>query len=548
MSFTAIAVGTNAGSGDVVSDDRSDRNAAAAADVTQDAGARGSDPRALLDGSGAPGPGGTGADWIAATPVGASVELRWRRPHELSSVQIVGSNRTAARLSSATMTFSDGAALPVGAVLADPSRPTLVAFMPRAVTALRITFDRIDGTGALALAEVRTYDSGTTPPRTSSGGPAPVSTPSNGVTCASPTSAIPEGLSVACPPSDSIAGAPTTIRARAPAFAGVTATVWPADGSQPAPPVRAPVDAAGQALLTLDTSAVTPGPFVVSVEADAPARPTAQVLVQLYKSGRTDSSPPSGPPSAGRTLVYDEEFDHPVSLSRSGQGADYAAAKPTDSGVQDFGDAVFPDPARGLGNVGTVDGMLRLGAEPLPSGYTDPAGAGRSHTGGMLASARPGGSGFSAQYGYFEARMFAPAAPGTWPAFWLLPSDNLVAPTPSVAEIDAVELYGHDPTGSCQSTHDYRLGRDDGVASCADDRFASVRAAMTWHTYGVAVSPTGNTFYIDGRIVATAPQASGGGAPLFFLVDLALGGGWPVQLGGVADRATLYVDYVRAFV
>ena len=43
--------------------------------------------------------------------------------------------------------------------------------------------------------------------------------------------------------------------------------------------------------------------------------------------------------------------------------------------------------------------------------------------------------------------MLAPAAPGTWPAFWMLPSDNLIKPQPVVAEIDAVELYGHDPTG-----------------------------------------------------------------------------------------------------
>jgi hypothetical protein len=35
---------------------------------------------------------------------------------------------------------------------------------------------------------------------------------------------------------------------------------------------------------------------------------------------------------------------------------------------------------------------------------------------------------------------------------------------------------------------------------------------------------------------------------MFFLVNLALGGGWPVKLGGVQDRAALYVDYVRVYV
>ena len=143
--------------------------------------------------------------------------------------------------------------------------------------------------------------------------------------------------------------------------------------------------------------------------------------------------------------------------------------------------------------------------------------------------------------------MLAPAAPGTWPAFWMLPSDNLVAPTPTVAEIDAVELYGHEPTAACHSTHDYNSPHDDGVARCGT-RFDSDRAALAWHTYGVSVLPTGITFYIDGHAVATAPQVDGGGAPMFFLVNLALGGGWPVDLSAVQDRAALYVDYVRVYV
>ncbi|MDT7706104.1 MAG: hypothetical protein QOG20_1711 [Pseudonocardiales bacterium] len=143
--------------------------------------------------------------------------------------------------------------------------------------------------------------------------------------------------------------------------------------------------------------------------------------------------------------------------------------------------------------------------------------------------------------------MLAPAAPGTWPAFWMLPSDNLVAPTPVVAEIDAVELYGHEPTGACESTHEYKDGRDGGVARCGR-RFATERDALSWHTYGVSITPADIIFSIDGQVVATSPQVEDGGSPMFFLVDLALGGGWPIQLQAVQDRAQLYVDYVRVYV
>jgi beta-glucanase (GH16 family) len=256
--------------------------------------------------------------------------------------------------------------------------------------------------------------------------------------------------------------------------------------------------------------------------------------------------------STGRTLAYAEEFDRPLSLSRNGIGADYAAAKPTYWGDQDFGGAVFPYPDWGFDNVRVVDDRyLRIDVAPAPPGFVDPQGWGRKHLGGLLASARQGGSGFSAQYGYFEARMLAPAVPGTWPAFWTLPSDNLDAPTPVEAEFDAVELYGHDPRKVCQSTHAHRSDQDahgsdqdDGIAHCVQ-HFATERAALSWHTYGVSVLPTGITFYVDGRVTATAPQVEGGDAPMFFLVDLALGGGWPIDLRSVQDRAALYVDYVR---
>lgn len=144
--------------------------------------------------------------------------------------------------------------------------------------------------------------------------------------------------------------------------------------------------------------------------------------------------------------------------------------------------------------------------------------------------------------------MLAPAAPGTWPAFWMLPSPNLVEPQPVVAEIDAVELYGHDPTAACHTTHEYRQGKHGGGIARCGQRHDTTRSALSWHTYAVSVSPVEVTFFIDGRQVASAPQVGGGGDPMFFLVDLALGGGWPIKMESVQDRAELYVDFVRVYV
>jgi hypothetical protein len=545
-----IVVGTGPGSDDVDVGDHLDGNEAPNAVATQATDVGGSHAAALQDGTGLPGAAGVGSDWTVVDPQGDWVQLDWDRPRELTSIQLVGSAASEAMLAAATLTFGDGAELPVGAVLPQPDRPTVVSFMPRVTRSIRLTVDRVDGAGSLTLGEFRAYRQGAAPIRaTPSGGP--VSPRIESGDCASADADKESALVIQCPPAGSAVDDRADFRVRAePGYSAVTATVWPADEAAAAGPVvRAVPDASGEAKLTVDLSSTPPGPLIVRFEATGAALESRIVFFPLYRPGvvADDVDPPSAQ-AAGRTLTYAEEFSGPISLSRTGRDADYAASKPTHDGVQDFGDAIFADPREGFGNIGVVDNSyLRIGVQPAPAGYADPDGWGRTYLGGLLASARPGGSGFSAQYGYYEARMAASAGPGTWPAFWMLPSDNLIAPTPAVAEIDAVEQYGHNPRALCHTTHEYRDGRDEAVARCGE-RFASDRAALSWHTYGVAVLPTGITYYVDGAVVATAPQVEGGGAPMFFLVDLALGGGWPVDLVAEQDRAVLYVDYLRVYV
>jgi beta-glucanase (GH16 family) len=110
-----------------------------------------------------------------------------------------------------------------------------------------------------------------------------------------------------------------------------------------------------------------------------------------------------------------------------------------------------------------------------------------------------------------------------------------------------VELYGHDPRGACHSTHSYSNGHDvQGIAQCGQ-RFATEQDAMRWHVYAVTVEPTEIVYRIDGKVVARAPQVNGGDKPMFLLIDLALGGGWPIALDPVQNRAAMYVDWFRIY-
>lgn len=66
-----------------------------------------------------------------------------------------------------------------------------------------------------------------------------------------------------------------------------------------------------------------------------------------------------------------------------------------------------------------------------------------------------------------------------------------------------------------------------------------------FHRYGVAVDHGHIVFCYDGvelRRMATPKEAE---VPLYLLVNLALGGGWPIDK--TPSPSHTYVDYVRAY-
>ena len=519
-------------------------NSARKAEAVASASSDGFPPAGLTDG----GETDLGDTWATDSPGSPWVELSWKRPRELTSVQLIGSPDSPRRVLSGTLMFGDGSTVTVGGITTNPGLPTLVGFMPRVTSSLRLTIDATSGSGRLALSEMRAFELGATapavapaaesrpPPRSSPCGPPP----------AAPTS---DTVTVICPLANTEVRGLTWISVALEPSRAVRAEVWSSTVGAPVIPEQTiTTDATGGGSMAFDFASLPRGPVTVKLSSGFPEKP---VYLQLYNVSREftdDDRVGAMEDSRGKTLVYADEFEAPVSLSRDGTDALYAAAKPTDQGAEDFGEAIFPDPALKLDNLRTIDDRyLRLTVEPVPPGFADPSGGNRSRTGAMLASARTGGSGVSAQFGYFEARMLTPAGAGTWPAFWMLPANNLVSPQQPVAEIDTVELYGHDPTAACHSTHEYRDGKDTANSQCGK-RFDSVQSASTWHTYAARVTPTTITYLIDGMVVATAPQVGGGDQAMFFMVNLALGGGWPVSLDGVGNRTAMYVDYVRVYV
>lgn len=538
------------GAGSVLVDRSTDGNSATSAAVSSSAGA---DVTGLNDGRSATGSQQLYTSWSVNPVTDSWAQLSWSRPRELASVQLYGATDTPQHISSGRLEFGDGSAVLVGEVLPGGAHPTTVAFMPRVTKTLRFVVLTTTGPGSVGLAEMRAYATRATPAR-----PTSAATPTHPATTTCPpppASPTKSAITVTCPLMGAGVDATTTIDFLAPGVSEAAVSIWPSDPASihhTAPEVKVSVDGQGRGSAQVDLTGLGRGPVTIRLRPVTPATGGAETFFQLYHRGAaasSESAPASPAQAADRTLVYDDEFSSPLSLSRDGLGADYAAAKPLYWGAEDFGDAIFPDPKLGVDNVSVVDKRyLRIGVEPNPPGYADPGQFHRTHIGGMVASARRGGSGFSAQYGYFEARMMAPAGAGTWPAFWQLSNTNLISKIPEGAEIDTVELYGHDPVSACHATHQYLDGKGTGGEVKCTKQFDDTRTALTWHVYGADVTPTEVTYYIDGRQVARIPQVVGGDQPMFFMLNLQLGGGWPVKLDTVGNRACLYVDYVRVYV
>ena len=148
---------------------------------------------------------------------------------------------------------------------------------------------------------------------------------------------------------------------------------------------------------------------------------------------------------------------------------------------------------------------------------------------------------FSQLYGYFEVRAQLPAGQGLWPAFWLLPADDV-----NTSELDAFEVLGNDPSSLYATVH----GTTGGQSASLSEKLAVADTSAGFHTYGVDWEPDTVTFYMDGVEIASEPTPASMDKPMYVLLNLAVGGAgsWPGAPDGTTPAAAQFnIDYVRAY-
>ncbi len=164
---------------------------------------------------------------------------------------------------------------------------------------------------------------------------------------------------------------------------------------------------------------------------------------------------------------------------------------------------------------------------------------------------------FAFRYGRIEARMRLPGGQGIWPAFWLLPQDEVYGTWAASGEIDIMEAINLGASGgnTVHGTLHYGGVWPNNVSTGSGYEVAT-DATTDFHVYALEWDASEMRWYVDGILYAMQNNWSTTAAPFpapfderfYILLNVAVGGNWP----GAPDASTVFpvtveVDYVRVY-
>lgn len=233
----------------------------------------------------------------------------------------------------------------------------------------------------------------------------------------------------------------------------------------------------------------------------------------------------------GYTLIWHDEFDY--------EGLPNASDWKYQTGDGGWGNNELQDYVAGSyknQNIADVkDGVLKIYAKKID---------------GKVRSCRLN-TRKSWTYGYIEASLKLPKGKGTWPAFWMMPSN--FTGWPKDGELDIMEEVGYN-ANYCSATIHCNKYNNGGTPIEHAERYIPT-AQSEFHVYAMEWTPEFITFYQDHKPILTYKNEGRGydywpfDAPFYVILNLAWGGNWGGAQG--IDESclpcALEVDYVRVF-
>jgi beta-glucanase (GH16 family) len=164
---------------------------------------------------------------------------------------------------------------------------------------------------------------------------------------------------------------------------------------------------------------------------------------------------------------------------------------------------------------------------------------------------------FAFRYGRIEARIRLPGGQGIWPAFWLLPQDDVYGTWAASGEIDIMEAINLGASGgnTVHGTLHYGGEWPNNVSSGSGYEVAT-DATTDFHVYALEWDAMEMRWYVDDVLYAMQNNWSTTAAPFpapfderfYILLNVAVGGNFPgAPDAGTAFPVTMEFDYVRVF-
>lgn len=156
------------------------------------------------------------------------------------------------------------------------------------------------------------------------------------------------------------------------------------------------------------------------------------------------------------------------------------------------------------------------------------------------------------KFGRIDIRAQLPEGKGIWPAFWMLPQNNVYGVWPKSGELDLMEMVGHQPNkvygtihygpgpGSIQQSNGYTL--------------PTGKFSDGFHIFSTIWDLNEIKWLVDDQVYATVSKSSFGAEnypfneQFYLIINLAIGGNWP----GSPDASTVFpqrleVDYIHVY-
>jgi len=156
-------------------------------------------------------------------------------------------------------------------------------------------------------------------------------------------------------------------------------------------------------------------------------------------------------------------------------------------------------------------------------------------------------------YGRFEIRAQLPKGKGTWPAIWMLATDNEYGGWPKSGEIDIMEHVGYDQDKVHITVHTQAFNHSIGT-QVGKNRVVE-NASTAFHLYRIDWTPYAIRGYIDDQKLFEFVNSGKGSAEWPFdkrfhlLLNFAVGGDWGGSQG--VDTTiwpqSMIIDYVHVY-